>query len=194
MRALFFIFTSIFLIFSLSACGQATTKSLNTSSTTTSDSLTFPDSWTGIWEGELQISNAKGIAQRIPMALEILPTKDDSTYTWAIIYGEDREKGKRDYLLEVVDREKGLSVVDEQNTIALEAYLFGNKFYSGYLVAGNYILIVYSKIGDELHFEVVAGKETPVSITGNEKHNGEDIPEVKTFPVTAVQHAILKKN
>ena len=72
--------------------------------------------------------------------------------------------------------------------------LFGNKFYCWYLVAGNYILVVYSKVGDELHFEIVAGKETPVSTTGNEKHNGEDIPEVKTFPVTVVQHAILKKN
>ena len=96
MRAQFFIFTGIFLIFSFSACGQASTKSQITSITTTADSLSFPDSWAGIWEGELQISNAKGIAQRIPMALEILTTENDSTYTWAIIYGEDHEKGKRD--------------------------------------------------------------------------------------------------
>ena len=107
MKALFHLSTALFLFFSLSACGQPATKAQVLSNTVNTDSLTFPDSWAGIWTGELQIRNAKGIAQRIPMALELSPTEEDSTYTWAIIYGEDREKGKRDYLLKVVDREKG---------------------------------------------------------------------------------------
>jgi hypothetical protein len=43
-------------------------------------------------------------------------------------------------------------------------------------------------------FEVMAGAEAAVSTTGNTKQGLEDIPEVKAFPFSAFQRAVLKKS
>ena len=42
-------------------------------------------------------------------------------------------------------------------------------------------------------FEVVSGMETAIGTTGNTKQGEEEIPEVKTYPVSVFQRAILKK-
>ncbi len=193
MKVLIYFFTGVLLLTTSIAGSQTTSNASTTPANDSDNNSSFPENWVGTWEGELMISNAKGVAQRIPMSLEILPTEKDSIYTWNIIYGEDREKGLRAYVLKILDREKGHYLVDELNTIALESYLFGDRLFCWYLVAGTYILVIYEKKGEALHFEIVAGKEAPASVTGNAKHNGEDIPEVKTFPVTTVQQAILRK-
>jgi hypothetical protein len=44
-----------------------------------------------------------------------------------------------------------------------------------------------------LIFDIISGSATPVSITGNQKFEGEEIPAVKTFPIKGVQHAVLKR-
>lgn len=161
---------------------------------TAQDSLSFPESWEGIWTGELSIYNAKGLSQQLPMELHLLPIPDSvDLFTWTIIYGEDKEAGKRPYQLQVVDREKGLYVVDELNSIALECYYLHNKLYSHYLVGDNRILITNEVEGDTMLFEVIAGKDEPVSITGGEIVDEEEIPEVSTFPITVAQRAVLTR-
>ena len=50
------------------------------------DSLTFPETWEGIWVGELDVYNAKGKAQTLPMELHILPIDSSDNHTFYIIY------------------------------------------------------------------------------------------------------------
>ncbi len=153
----------------------------------------FPQAWVGNWSGELLIYDANGVKQKVPMALEIQPTAKNDVFTWALIYGEDKEKGRRSYELNIKDAEKGWYAIDEKNSIILDCYLFHNKLYSRFEVMGNLLLCTYEKQGDQIIFEVISGNQHAVSNSGGEKHNGEDIPEVKAFGINVSQKAILTK-
>ena len=186
--------------FVLSACSptdqktiESTKKSELQDSVLTVDSLPFPQSWLGYWEGNLDIFKENKIVQTIPMVLELLEIDSSENFTWAIIYGEDKEAGRRPYELAVLDAEKGQFLLDEKNSIKLEAYLFENKLMSWYEVMGSRILSVQEKRGDQMIFEIIFGNIEPVSVTGDQKFDGEDIPAVKTFPMGGYQRAVLRK-
>ncbi len=153
----------------------------------------FPASWAGVWEGDLVISTAAGVAQTIPMQLHLLPVAD-SIYTWTIIYGADTVAGRRPYLLKSIDRAKGVYVIDEQNSIGLESYLIGQTLYSWFEVEGNLLTTMVEPLEDgRLLYEIVSGKSEPVSTTGQQIVEGEEIPEVKAFPVRVRQRAYLRR-
>lgn len=153
----------------------------------------FPESWSGVWKGALDIFHAGGKVQRVPMELHILPTDTGGVYTWTLIYGEDKVAGKRDYLLRTVDASKGFYLIDEQNTIAMEAYLLGGKFFSCFEVGGT-LLFSSNELRDGVMIsEITSGKMEPVSITGGKEHSGEEIPPVRTFPVRTMQRGVLKR-
>lgn len=152
----------------------------------------FPGSWQGNWTGELTIYKENQVQQKVPMVLEIKRI-DSVRYSFALVYGPDKEKGRRPYELVIKNAAKGEYVIDEKNSIQMEAYLFGNKLFCWFSVAGNTLLSTYEKVGDSLVFEVISGKSQPVSTTGGQKMNNEDIPPVQTFPVGVMQRAILKK-
>lgn len=153
----------------------------------------FPESWFGEWTGTLEIFNAKGLSQSIPMTCLMSKTDTPGVYNWNIIYGEDRIKGMRPYLLRTIDATKGQYLCDEMNTIKMESYLLGNKLFCNYTVASNWITSTYEKQGDKMIFEIIFGKEKAVSESGGQKANGEDIPVVKTFPVVISQKAVLTR-
>ncbi|HHB78943.1 MAG TPA: hypothetical protein ENK85_06895 [Saprospiraceae bacterium] len=148
----------------------------------------FPETWAGVWSGDLSIYKNGKQSRTLPMKLSILPQGD--SVQWTIQYDT---MDTRPYTLKVVDREKGVYVVDEHNTIKLESYLFGNKLISQYTVMDNQITIMEEKKGDTIIFEVLMSKNVPVSTTGGQKVDGEEIPEVMTYPVKIYQKAILKK-
>jgi hypothetical protein len=151
----------------------------------------FPQSWLGNWVGELNIYKENKLVQTLPMELEMLAIDTSENFVWAIIYGEDKVAGRRSYELEILDAEKGIYRIDEKNTIKLECYLFGNKLYSQFSVMESQILCTYEKVGDKMFFEIISGSTEPVSITGDKIVEEEDIPEVKTFPITVMQKAVL---
>ncbi|MCB0618975.1 MAG: hypothetical protein KDC43_13375 [Saprospiraceae bacterium] len=158
------------------------------------DSLAFPASWQGIWVGELQIFNARGVVQTVPMELHIQAIEESENYTWHLIYGEDKEAGLRPYELVTIDAGRGLYQIDEKNSIAMEGYLLGGKFFQYFTVAGNALLTSTEKTGpDELVWEIAVSSETPVSVTGNTTEGEEEIPEVKTFPINGLQRAVLTR-
>ena len=148
----------------------------------------FPATWTGIWKGDLDIYSNGKKGRTLPMTLTILPQGD--SIQWSIQYDT---MDTRPYTLKLVDKEKGIYLVDEHNTIKLETYLFGNKLLSQYTVMGNQITIMEEKRRNSIIFEVMMSKDAPVSTTGGQKVNGEDIPEVKTYPVRIYQKAVLTK-
>lgn len=172
--------------------------SLNTFclSAQTPDSLAFPASWAGDWSGTLEIFNARGRVQGVAMTLEIhrIDTSATGRYTFGLVYGS-KEQDWRPYELVPVAPEKGLWRVDEKNSILMESYLIGPKLLCWFTVQDSRILCTYEKTDpDTMIFEVLSGSETPVSVTGNTQQAGEAIPEVKTFPFSVFQRAVLKRN
>ena len=158
------------------------------------DSLSFPESWEGIYAGDLEIFNAKGKAQTLPMELHILPIDTSENHTFYIIYGEDKVEGLRPYELVTVDAEKGQYKVDEKNSIAMEGYLLGNGFYQSFEVMGTMLMTIVEKVNaDELSWTIIAGKNEAVSISGGGVEDGEEISPVSAFPITTAQKAILRR-
>jgi hypothetical protein len=159
------------------------------------ETTNFPASWSGNWLGTLNIYSVKGLSQTVPMEIEIAKIDtSENRYVCALIYGEDKIKGRRNYELVIKDPSKGLYVNDEKNTIAMESYLIDNKLYCYFLVMGNFLTsTMEKKDADTMLFEITSGSDTPVSKTGNQIFKGDTIPEVKTFPIRVVQKAVLKK-
>ncbi|MFN7115858.1 MAG: hypothetical protein ACK4TA_03615 [Saprospiraceae bacterium] len=153
----------------------------------------FPKSWIGKWAGALEIYNAKGLVQSVPMQLRILPTDSINRYTQMIIYGEDTIAGKRDYELVVIDEQKGFYATDEKNTIVMESYMLGGKLYNLFEVMNNVLLATTEMVGENLVYEVISTGKQPVSTTGNQKFKGQDIPPVYAYPVNVRQVAVLKR-
>ncbi len=153
----------------------------------------FPKSWLGNWVGDLNIYKENKLVQTLPMELEMLEIDSSDNYVWAIIYGEDKVTGRRSYELEILDAEKGIYRIDEKNTIKIESYLFGNKLYSQFSVMNSQLLCTYEKVDDKIIFEIISGSIDPVSSTGSEIVEGEEIPVVKSFPITIMQKAVLSR-
>ncbi len=158
------------------------------------DTTGFPATWSGSWHGTLDIFNGGGKVQSVAMWIEIYPIDTSTTgrYTFGLVYGS-KQQDWRPYELVPVAPQYGLWKVDEKNGIAMESYLFGPKLLCWFTVQNSRVLCTYEKQGDEMIFEVYSGMETAISTSGNVRHNGEAIPEVKTFPFSVFQRAILKK-
>ena len=152
----------------------------------------FPEDWIGDWSGTLYVYGVDSIKMEVPMSLEIQPIDSTDRYTWGLTYASKKEDW-RPYELVSVNKTLGLWQIDEKNSIIIEGYQRGNAFVSWFVVQENRVLCRYERTVKGLEFEVIAGTESPVSVTGNTKYQGEDIPEVKTYPAPTFQKAVLKK-
>ena len=153
----------------------------------------FPDDWLGYWSGDIDIYNEKGKTMTVPMALDHAVTPKDSVWTWAIIYGEDTIAGRRDYELNIVDSTKGHYLVDEKNSIFLDAFVLGNNLVSTFKVGENYLLSSYELDGNEMIFTVNFFSNKVIRKTGDTIQDEEDIPIVYSYKNTVYQKARLKK-
>lgn len=151
----------------------------------------FPQSWEGRWAGRLEIFNPDGKVQDVAMELIIEPR--DSAHSWTIIYGEGEEASRREYLLKPVQPKRGLYAIDEQNSIVLDAIYIGGKLYSRFEVGGNLLLSMTELQDDGLYYEIISGKLEARSISGGQEQDGEEIPEVKSYPVVVRQLARLRR-
>ena len=159
-----------------------------------SSALTFPATYVGTWRGDLEVfTPEKGRVQTLPMELEVRPLTD-SSYTYTIIYGEDREAGKRAYELVVRDAQLGLYYIDERNSIGMEAYLIGDVFVQRFEVMNN-MLDTQTRLRPDgtLLWEIASGPLQPVSRSGGVEWEGEDIPPVSAYPIRNYQRAVLRR-
>lgn len=157
------------------------------------EEASFPFGWVGIWKGTLDIYNANGHQQSLPMQLHLLPLDTAGQYSWTIIYGPDLESGWRSYALKTVDAAKGWYQIDERNSIAMEAYFLHDKLFSRFSVMDNMLLSTTELRDGHLVFEIISGSLTPASRTGGATVDGEEIPPVEAFPVVVLQRAVLTR-
>lgn len=147
-------------------------------------------SWMGTWKGQLTINNTKDNKQiTVPMTLNIQPTDSSTRYSWTLIYGEGSSMQIRPY--ELLDKGNGKFVIDEKNSILLDAYMMGNTLVTRFEVKGSLLMITYQlqAIDKQIIFRVYSGKNKPLNKTGGQKN----VPEVTTYPMSVVQEAYLKK-
>ena len=156
-------------------------------------SPSFPDEWTGVWQGELQIFKHLDQRMTVPMELHLLPTDSSHRFDWTIVYGTGDRADRREYALIVVDAERGHYVVDEQNGILLDGYFHHQTFFSQFEVMGSWLLTTEQLAGDSLIFEVVAGPFEPVRVSGDTIIGTDTIPPVQSFNVATYQRAVLRR-
>jgi hypothetical protein len=149
----------------------------------------FPDSYLGLYQGNLIISSKNG-QQTVPMEFHLQPTDSIGKYDYIIVYGEGENKQPRNYTLLEKDRSVGRYLLDENNGILLEAQVFFEKLYFIFEVSGTLITTYITFGDDQLIFEVVAAQTENKSSSGGQS---EDIPEVNSYPVGVVQRAQLFK-
>jgi len=154
--------------------------------------VSFPDSWEGNYGGELHIYGVDSVKMKLSMKLAIFK-KTDSIYQWKMTYLFNGKEDVRAYELVIKDSEKGLYVIDEKNTILINGYYKSEIFTSFFSVGNSFIISTYTKTDDDLIFEIIAGNNDNVEISGNQNHNGEAIPEVKSYLVNGRQKAVLYK-
>ena len=152
----------------------------------------FPDSWVGDYKGDLKIFGLDSVSMHVNMKLNI-HKKRDSVYQWKLTYEMNGNVDERDYELHIKDVDKGHYVIDELNSILIDGYYRSGNFSSIFEVMNSFIVTAYTKVEGGLQFEIIAGSSKSPVVTGNQKHNGQDIPEVKSYAVPGRQRAFLKK-
>lgn len=153
----------------------------------------FPKSWEGNYQGELQIFDVDSVKMKVIMKL-IIAKKTASVYQWKITYNFRGKEDIRDYELKMIDSTKGHYIIDERNTIEIDSYYKMQTFTSFFEVMNSYIISTYTKNNnDDILFEIIAASTNKPSIAGNSKYKGEEIPEVKSYFINGRQRAILKK-
>lgn len=159
------------------------------------ENTSFPKSWEGKWSGTLEVFRDTGKVQDLPMELHILPidTASKPSWTWTIIYGEDKTTGIRPYELITLDVAKGQYLIDEKNTIQIEAYFLGGQFYQWFEVQGSRLLTKTEMQGKSLVWEIVVSGNEPVNISGKGIYEGEEVPPVSAFKISTLQRAVLKR-
>jgi len=182
-----------FLCCSLVSCAATQLSGDKENPTIISKERNFPETWEGVYQGNLDIYTADGLQQSVAMALEIRPIAESDRWIWAITYGPDSISGRRSYELIIVDSAKGHYQIDEKNSIVLDAFLRGNIFVSRFSVMGNLLDCTYEKSGDEIIFTIVMGKETAALDTGGGVIEGDTIPVVRAYPAEVVQRGKLKR-
>lgn len=157
------------------------------------EEYSFPDDWLGYWQGELDIMNGGVVTQTIPMALDYRKEVGSDRYHWAIIYGSDTITGRRDYYLQAIPNDPGHYQVDEQNSIVLDGYHFGDSFVSAFMVQGNYLTSVSRRDGSDMVFEIYMMKDEQGTETGGGVVDSVPMPMVYSYPVTVRQVARLSR-
>lgn len=151
------------------------------------DENNFPKSWEGLYSGQLEIFDKDSVKMQVAMSLEVKMLAD-SSYLWELIY-ETEQKDVRSYELQVVNKQEGKYQIDEKNGIILACNYFKNCLISRFEVGTSLLDIVYSKMGESIHFQVIAGKSEREIL----EIEVENVPPIHTYQVGTYQKAILKK-
>lgn len=150
----------------------------------------FPSSWIGIWQGELTFYPERH-QDTIKVSLEIAKTEVPGTYSWKTSYSSPKLNMVKDYLLKERDVLTGSFEIDEQDGIVIPCRFFENELWSLLEVEGTFIIGLYSMQGEELTVTFPSGKTDLAEFS--RQIDGEDSPEVKSFPISASQKIVLTR-
>ena len=147
----------------------------------------------GNWTGELEIHDAMGPKQTVPMSLYLSETDTSGIYDWVILYGMDSLSDMRNYVLKEIDKSKGHYMIDEKNGILIDAYFIQNELTSIFAVMGNTLVCSYRREGEELIFAIKIFPSEKIRVTGDTIIENQNIPVVESFQHKSSQVARLRR-
>ncbi|MEM6802441.1 MAG: hypothetical protein AAF696_13615 [Bacteroidota bacterium] len=153
------------------------------------EKLSFPEAYLGEWEGKLEIYGPQGVLQRLDMELHIKELEGEGRWTWTIIYKGDIVD-ERKYELQLKDSAKAHYVIDEKNSIFLDAYFLGNTLMSRFSVNRSLLMINYTFEDEKIIFDVFSGSLDNTTKTGEEI---TEVEEIRAYTMASRQQAILQK-
>ena len=148
----------------------------------------FPKEYVGTYVGNLNVSDATGVLQNVPMELIIAPTEDPKKYSYTLAYIISKKRDERKYTLAIVDQAKGLFDLDENNGIVLRANYMRQTLFSTFEV-NNRILnsSVEFKNDGRVFFTIIVTEKAAPRKTGSEK------TVVTSYNAIVIQKAALRK-
>jgi hypothetical protein len=148
----------------------------------------FPKEYVGTYAGNLNVSDASGVLQNVPMELTIKPTEDPKKFEYILSYIVAKKKDERKYTLIVVDPEKGLYDLDENNGVILRANYMRQTLFSTFEV-NNRILnsSVEFRNDGRVFFTIIVTEKADPRKTGDEKTS------VTSYHAVVIQKAALRK-
>lgn len=156
------------------------------------DEAILPTAWIGTWRGEVRADSAQGPGGVFQMELSIAPINKPDRLSWTITYDGPQGKSVREYELVKKGDQPGHFVIDEKNSIEIDATLLGNALLSHFSVAGQTIWTKYALIGPEsaeMDFELIAAPNESIGRTGGK----DGVPEVASLRPASRQIARLKR-
>lgn len=150
----------------------------------------FPESWMGIWKGELEIYPENKSMQDVDVSLEIKKTEIPGTYSWVTIYNSPERKIIKEYVLREIDISRGIFEIDEQDGIILSATLLGNELWSFFSVQGTFLVSVYRFFPEFIEFEISSALQADEKISGGQN---DSIPVVQSYSVRSLQKTRFRR-
>ncbi|PHS62563.1 MAG: hypothetical protein COB12_10570 [Flavobacterium sp.] len=154
-----------------------------------SENESFPESYFGIYKGELQIYGGNA-TRTFPMEFHFLPSDSTGVYKYMLVYGSGDVAEYRKYALIEKDKEQGVYLLDELNGIQLDCQVIDNKMYFLFQVKDSLLTTFVTFEKDQLYFEIIATDTKKKNTSGGQD---EETPEVFSYPIGVVQKAILIK-
>lgn len=166
----------------------------------------FPEDWIGHWRGEACAGGpgtrpgASFIMELIVRPLEQKTPSDERRWTWTIVYDGAQGRQERAYVLIEKDRERGQYVIDEGNSIVLDAVLLQGGLYSQFALdqvelSSAYRLMNFGATDERLTLEILTHRPGAGTKTGGGTIEGtqQRVPEVTTFAPISLQRAEMKR-
>lgn len=150
----------------------------------------FPAAWMGDWSGVLYIHHpGTDSSMKVPMELRLHPLEAAGRWAWQLVYGLGEEQQVRAYELVAVAPEQGHYLIDEKNSILLDAYLLGGTLATQFVVGDSRLDTFYRLQGDTLVFEILVAEQEAARRSGGK---GE-VPRVRSHALRARHHAVLRR-
>jgi hypothetical protein len=154
----------------------------------------FPESWAGVWSGQVQSHGPAGMLDQFSMQLTIAPTDAPGRFDWRMVLSNPSGNQEQPFSLLAIDRAAGRFAIDENNGVVCDATWIDNALYSHFDVGGSRVQIRYLRRVlpgiDELIVEMTMARVEDAHATGG--NNGA--PEVVTLPLRSVQRAVLRRS
>lgn len=178
---------------SITAIAQDTSTTKSPAAATSNEKVSkLADAWLGVWKGKAQSISPAGVNVTFDMQIEIKLSNDPSRYEWKTVFSGPQGDVVKAY--ELIPQTKiNHFVIDEKNSILIDATLLGDTLSSHFTVQDQTIWCQYHLAEEQgetyLTFDLYSAS------TSNAKSSGakDGIPEVKSLIPTTRQTARLKK-
>lgn len=178
---------------SITAIAQDTSTTKSSAAATSNEKVSkLADAWLGVWKGKAQSISPAGVNVTFDMQIEIKLLNDPSRYEWKTVFSGPQGDVVKAY--ELIPQTKiNHFVIDEKNSILIDATLLGDTLSSHFTVQDQTIWCQYHLAEEQgetyLTFDLYSASSSNAKSSGAK----DGIPEVKSVIPTTRQTARLKK-